>query len=98
MTAKTKLTQGLISGAVAIAFAGGGLAIAQSSPPTTGPNPATASGQQSSQATPMGTTGTPGGSNMNNTQTPMTGSTAPAASNDTLTNTPVERDAQADRN
>ena len=46
----------------------------------------------------MGTTGTPGGSSMNNTQTPMTGSTAPAASNDTLTNTPVERDAQADRN
>ncbi len=30
MTAKTKLTQGLIAGAVAIAFAGGGLAIAQS--------------------------------------------------------------------
>jgi|JI10StandDraft_1071094.scaffolds.fasta_scaffold569725_2 hypothetical protein len=110
MTAKTKLTQGLIAGAVAIAFAGGGLAIAQSSPPTTGPNPATASGQQSSQATPMGTTGTPGGSNMNNTQTPMTGSTnnmgttgaagstSPSGSNDTLTNTPVERDAQADRN
>lgn len=98
MTAKTKLTQGLIAGAVAIAFAGGGLAIAQSSPPTTGPNAPTASGQQSTQETPMGTTGTPGGSSMNNTQTPMTGSTAPAASNDTLTNTPVERDAQADRN
>ena len=98
MTAKTKLTQGLIAGAVAIAFAGGGLAIAQSSPPTTGPNPATASGQQNTQETPMGTTGTPGGSSMNNTQTPMAGSTAPAAANDTLTNTPVERDAQADRN
>jgi len=99
MTAKTKLTQGLIAGAVAIAFAGGGLAIAQSSPPTTGPNAPTASGQQSTQDTPMGTTGTPGGSApMANTQTPMTGATAPMGSNDTLSNTPVERDAQADRN
>ena len=62
MTAKTKLTQGLIAGAIAVAFAGGGLAIAQSNPPTTmGADPATAAGQQSSQATPMGSTGTPTG-------------------------------------
>jgi hypothetical protein len=59
MTAKTKLTQGLIAGAIAVAFAGGGLAIAQSNPPSTGSDPATAAGQQSTQATPMGSTGTP---------------------------------------
>lgn len=96
MTAKTKLTQGLIAGAIAVAFAGGGLAIAQSNPPTTGADAATAAGQQSTQATPMGTTGTPAGdSTMSNTQLPTTGSTG---SSDTLNNTPVERDAQADRN
>lgn len=96
MTAKTKLTQGLIAGAIAVAFAGGGLAIAQSNPPTTGADPATAAGQQSTQATPMGSTGTPAGdATMSNTQLP-TGSTG--SSSDTLNNTPVERDAQADRN
>jgi hypothetical protein len=99
MTAKTKLSQGLIAGAIAVAFAGGGLAIAQSNPPTMGADPATASGQQSTQATPMGTTGTPaGGSTMSNTQQPTTGSTGSMGSSETLNNTPVERDAQADRN
>ena len=96
MTAKTKLTQGLIAGAIAVAFAGGGLAIAQSNPPSTGSDPATAAGQQSTQATPMGSTGTPAGdSTMSNTQLP-TGSTR--SSSDTPNNTPAERDAQADPN
>lgn len=101
MTAKTKLTQGLIAGAIAVAFAGGGLAIAQSNPPTTmGADPATAAGQQSSQATPMGSTGTPTGDSTLNNQGGMTGSstTGTTGSTDTLNSTPVERDAQADRN
>lgn len=99
MTAKTKLSQGLIAGAIAVAFAGGGLAIAQSNPPTTmGADPATAAGQQSSQATPMGTTGTPTGESSMNAQVPATGTTGYTGSTDSLNSTPVERDAQADRN
>lgn len=96
MTVKTKLTQGLIAGAVAVAFAGAGVAIAQSTPPTMGDNPATASGQQSTQNTPMGTTGTPanGATLSNNNSGAYTGST----NDTTMQATPTERDAQADRN
>ncbi|MGA0572835.1 proteophosphoglycan ppg4 [Variovorax sp. VNK109] len=93
---KTKLSQGLIAGAVAIAFAGGGLAIAQGNPPSTAPaNPATAAGQQSPQNTPMGTTGTP--TNEGTMQQRSDTMTSPAASPD-INNAPVERPAQADRN
>lgn len=99
MTVKTKLTQGLIAGAVAVAFAGGGLAIAQSNPPTTmGADPATAAGQQSTQATPMGSTGTPTGESSMNAQVPASSDSTTMGTSDTLNSTPVERDAQADRN
>ncbi len=94
---KSKLSQGLIAGAVAIAFAGGGLAIAQGNPPSTAPaNPATAAGQQTQQNTPMGTTGTPTGEGTVQ-QGSSANSTSPAASPD-INNAPVERPAQADRN
>lgn len=95
---KTKLSQGLIAGAIAVAFAGGGLAIAQSNPPTTmGADPATAAGQQSSQNTPMGSTGTPTGESSMNAQVPAADSSTSTTTTD-LNSTPVERDAQADRN
>lgn len=53
---KTSL-KGLLAAA---AFTVAGVAIAQSTPPNpAAKNPATGAGQQSSQTTPMGTTGTP---------------------------------------
>lgn len=91
---KTKLSQGLIAGAVAVVFAGSGLAIAQSTggDATSGPSQDT---QQQSQQ--MGnSTALPGaGSSMSNNQGSV--NTSPAATPD-LNSAPVERSAQADRN
>lgn len=83
------------------------LAIAQSNPPTTAnPNPATGAGQQSSQSTPMGSTGTQGNSN---TGTPASssdmgssGSTSnsanPAAPAQSNAGASASRPPRADRN
>ena len=59
MTASTKI-RGLLAGVAGIALIGA--AIAQGTPPNPASNNApTGAGQQSSQSTPMGTTGTPAG-------------------------------------
>ena len=47
--------------AAAVAAATFGLAYAQTAPPQPASNPAVGAGQRSTQNTPMGTTGTPGG-------------------------------------
>jgi len=91
MTAKTKLTQGLIAGAVAVVFASGGLAIAQGDASAT--STASEIQQSNNASSPMPATGTPmtnSGTYMNNSATPSTDTTMQSA--------PVERDAQADRN
>ncbi|MBX3653334.1 MAG: hypothetical protein KIS62_07415 [Ramlibacter sp.] len=88
---KTQWTQGLIAGAVALAFAGTGVAIAQSTPPSSGINPPIAEGQQSTQNTPMGSTGVQGNSS-------DTLSSSPTPSQDTMAAMPEERAPQADRN
>lgn len=63
MTASNAL-KSLLAGIATVAVVG--TAIAQGNPPTTAsPNPATGAGQQSSQNTPMGTTGTATGNNSN---------------------------------
>lgn len=60
MTASNALKT-LFAGLATVAVVG--TAVAQGTPPTTAsPNAATGAGQQSSQNTPMGTTGTAGGS------------------------------------
>ncbi|MES2940692.1 MAG: proteophosphoglycan ppg4 [Pseudomonadota bacterium] len=66
----------LVASLAAVAFVG--TALAQGNPPNPSvSNPAQGAGQQSSQTTPMGTTGTPGGSGSTmGASTPTTGSTA----------------------
>ncbi|MBC5767393.1 proteophosphoglycan ppg4 [Ramlibacter albus] len=55
----TKFIKGALAAALAAVF---GVALAQGNPPNANvTNPAVGAGQQSSQATPMGTTGTPAG-------------------------------------
>lgn len=72
MTASKQL-KGLLAGAAAVALIG--TAMAQGNPPNPAvKNPAVGAGQQSSQQTPMGTTGTPGGGAMatgSGSSTPM---------------------------
>ncbi|MBX3586679.1 MAG: hypothetical protein KF796_08535 [Ramlibacter sp.] len=89
---KSQLSQGLIAGAVALAFAGAGVAIAQSTPPSNGINPPISEGQQSTQNTPMGSTGVQGNSSSD------TLSNSPTPSQDTTAAMPEERAPQADRN
>jgi hypothetical protein len=63
MTPSKHSLKALLAGFATVALVG--TAVAQSTPPTTAnPNPATGAGQQSSQATPMGTTGTQTGGTM----------------------------------
>jgi hypothetical protein len=58
MSATKQLSKGVVAGLVAVAFAGAGLAIAQSVPPDPlEENPAIGAGQQSVFQTPMGETG-----------------------------------------
>lgn len=60
MTASKHSLKALFAGLATVALVG--TAIAQSTPPTTSnPNPATGAGQQSTQNTPMGSTGTQAG-------------------------------------
>ncbi|MGE0498209.1 MAG: proteophosphoglycan ppg4 [Ramlibacter sp.] len=94
---KSQLSQGLIAGAVALAFASAGVAIAQSTPPSSGINPPISQGQQSTQNTPMGTTGvqSSGGSTSGSSDTL---SNSPTPSQDTTAAMPEERAPQADRN
>lgn len=77
MTA-SNLLKSLLTGVATLALAGA--AVAQSTPPTTAsPNAATGAGQQSTQNTPMGATGTPGA----NTGTGATGGTGSAGNTGT---------------
>jgi hypothetical protein len=102
MTASIHL-KGLLAGLMALAIAGA--ALAQSTPPNpAAKDPAVGAGQQSSQTTPMGQTGTPppSGSTAAGTSGSTSGSTmgasgSPAASADTGT-TASSRTAKADRN
>ena len=98
--------KGILAGIAAVAVMG--TAIAQSAPPNRAVvNPAIGAGQQSTQGTPMGMTGTPGGSNMATT-TPAPAATAaapvraaPMASSDTSSSTKMasnKRRTRADRN
>lgn len=88
-------------GASAVALAAA-LAFAQGNPPTTGPsNPAQGAGQQSSQSTPMGTTGTQAqGAGSTGTTGATTGSTAASSSTtaDTTMASSGSKRARADRN
>lgn len=60
MTASKHSLKALLAGFATVALVG--TAVAQSTPPTTSsPNPATGAGQQSTQNTPMGSTGTQAG-------------------------------------
>jgi|JI8StandDraft_1071087.scaffolds.fasta_scaffold163024_2 hypothetical protein len=100
--------KGLIAGLVTVAAIG--TAFAQSSPPNpAAANPAIGAGQQSSQGTPMGMTGTPGGGGTTGATTApratmQSGSTAtPAApmasgSSDSTTMAATTRRTRADRN
>lgn len=87
MTA-SNLMKALMAGATAVALVG--TAMAQGSPPNPAiKNPAIGAGQQSSQQTPMGTTGTPGGN-----PAPM-GTTAGSTSGTTMSSTPSTSSAPA---
>ncbi|WP_048441848.1 hypothetical protein [Caenimonas sp. SL110] len=86
-----------------------GSAFAQGTPPNAAiKDPAVGAGQQSTQSTPMGTTGTPGGNTTGNTTgratTPMTGSsttttgTASSTADTTMASARPMKKARADRN
>lgn len=80
MTASTPI-KGVLAGLAAIAIAG--TALAQSNPPNpSSKDPAAGAGQQSTQTTPMGSTGTPANSG---TSSGSTGSTSPSTSSSTTT-------------
>lgn len=104
MTASNSL-KAFIAGFATVAVVG--TAIAQSNPPSpANPNPATGAGQQSSQNTPMGSTGTQGatgtpqgntmGSGMNNSNNNTMGSGNSAGSSSGAA--APARPARADRN
>jgi hypothetical protein len=103
MTAST-ITKGLLGLATAAVM---GAAFAQGTPPNPNvTNPAVGAGQQSSQNTPMGTTGTQGaggaatattGSTAGSTSTGSSASTM-GASSDTGMSTGTTRPQRADRN
>jgi hypothetical protein len=100
MTAST-ITKGLLGLATAAVM---GAAFAQGTPPNPNvTNPAVGAGQQSSQNTPMGTTGTQGaatattGSTAGSTST-GSGASTMGASSDTGMSTGTTRPQRADRN
>lgn len=106
MTASTQF-KGVLAGLAAVALAGA--ALAQSTPPNpAAKDPAVGAGQQSTQGTPMGTTGTPGGSSANNTMSGSSSSTTMGASGSTTTtdttqtdnasSTTMPKSSKADRN
>lgn len=73
----SSIIKNLIAGAAAVALVGTAVAQGTTANPAV-KNPATGAGQQSSQNTPMGTTGTPGGSG---TAGSMSGSSTTAPMN-----------------
>lgn len=77
----SKFIKSLIAGAAAVALIGTAVAQGTAANPAV-KNPATGAGQQSSQGTPMGTTGTPGGSGTTATGSGMSsGSTMSGSTN-----------------
>jgi hypothetical protein len=109
MSASTQF-KGVLAGLAAVAIAGA--AIAQATPPNpAAKDPAVGAGQQSTQATPMGSTGTPAGgstaagaggttsSGSTAAGTSSSGSTSMGASGTASTDTTASsRTARADRN
>ena len=96
MTASTQL-KGLLAGLAAVAIAGS--AFAQATPPNpAAKDPATGAGQQSTQTTPMGTTGTPAtGAGAAPSTMGASGSSTTAADTTAAPGT-TRRTARADRN
>lgn len=93
MTASNTLKT-LLAGLATVAVVG--TAMAQATPPTTAsPNAATGAGQQSSQGTPMGTTGVGGGG-----AAPAPAAAAPVATDRTMSGSggATTRPMRADRN
>lgn len=94
--------KGLLAGIATVAVVG--TAMAQGTPPNTNvTNPAVGAGQQSSQQTPMGTTGTPGGTSGATTMGATgstSGSTGSASTMGAPSDTaaPTTRTMRADRN
>ncbi|MFN3437492.1 MAG: proteophosphoglycan ppg4 [Acidovorax sp.] len=105
MTASNTLKT-LLAGLATVAVVG--TAIAQGTPPTTAsPNAATGAGQQSSQGTPMGTTGVGGGGAATPTTqaapapaTPARAAAAPVTTDTTMSSSggATTRPMRADRN
>lgn len=105
MTASNTLKT-LLAGLATVAVVG--TAMAQGTPPTTAsPNAATGAGQQSSQGTPMGTTGVGGGGAATPTTqaapapaTPARAAAAPVTTDTTMSNSggATTRPMRADRN
>lgn len=104
MTASTQL-KSLIAGLATVAAIG--TAVAQSTPPNPNvTNPAVGAGQQSSQDTPMGTTGVQGaattapttGSTMGSSTSGATGTTGSASTMGAGADTGTTRPTRADRN
>lgn len=100
MTASNTLKT-LLAGLATVAVVG--TAMAQGTPPTTAsPNAATGAGQQSSQGTPMGTTGVGGGGAATGTTqaAPARAAAAPVTTDTTMSGTggATTRPMRADRN
>lgn len=100
MTA-SKTLKTLLAGLATVAVVG--TAVAQGTPPTTAsPNAATGAGQQSTQSTPMGTTGvgSGGAATGNAPAAPATAATPPGNSSSTMSDTggATTRPMRADRN
>ena len=100
MTASNTLKT-LLAGLAAVAVVG--TAMAQGTPPTTAsPNAATGAGQQSSQGTPMGTTGVGGGGAATATtqSAPAPAAAAPVTTDRTMSGSggATTRPMRADRN
>lgn len=100
MTASNTLKT-LLAGLATVAVVG--TAMAQGTPPTTAsPNAATGAGQQSSQGTPMGTTGVGGGGAATGTTqaAPARAAAAPVTTDTTMSGTggATARPMRADRN
>ncbi|CAN7212948.1 MULTISPECIES: proteophosphoglycan ppg4 [unclassified Acidovorax] len=100
MTASNTLKT-LLAGLAAVAVVG--TAMAQGTPPTTAsPNAATGAGQQSSQGTPMGTTGVGGGGAATATTqaAPAPAAAAPVTTDRTMSGSggATTRPMRADRN
>lgn len=100
MTASNTLKT-LLAGLAAVAVVG--TAMAQGTPPTTAsPNAATGAGQQSSQGTPMGTTGVGGGGAATATTqaAPAPAAAAPVTTDRTISGSggATTRPMRADRN